>query len=110
MKLNPCSKCGDTDILINEEYIVCMTLNCDSKGIYHHGRLQTAVDAWNFDNERPYPATCPLRSAFHDLMKRYAVDGVISDAANMSAYDREWLKRLTDIGVFCLSNGLYRPY
>lgn len=110
MELNPCSNCGDTDIVIVDDYLYCMTLNCDRKTIYYGSSLQNAVDVWNSANPNAIADWLHIlqQAMLQSLMQRYAVNGKISDVG-MPVYDRECLKLLESQGVVSLSNGLYQP-
>ena len=105
MKLNPCPFCGSSAEL-SDDYLFfsvnCTNANCEIETKRFRFKLD-AITAWNKRHN-------PLHQAMlNSLMKRYAVNGKISDVG-MPIYDRECLKLLFEQGVLSLSNGLYYPY
>lgn len=121
MKLNPCNNCGNEGVhcTYQDEIIGVMCFGCFNTVVENATTYDQAAYYWNsrnpnataikIDTSTPLQQVEVLQQAMlQSLMKRYAVNGKISDVG-MPIYDRECLKLLFEQGVLSLSNGLYQP-
>jgi len=54
MKVNPCSSCGNKDIVALSNswspYVYCYCGDCDAEGPYFFDTQEEAIEAWNEEN------------------------------------------------------------